>query len=351
MKTGRTLSELAQELTRQATSKKDYVADTRALQTRAFDNSGTPQVILDGVGGGLPLRQTAHEQMSSTLGIPKSYYDRLLNQAPDLLVKNINHWLLATPSRKLVRTLDGGVRAILSDRYRPLDNLDLAEAVLPKLESLGATVLSGEVTEKRFYLKAVTPKISGEVKKDDIIQAGLVVSNSEIGAGALKIEEMSYRLICLNGAIHEQAVRRTHTGRKSSYSESELLEHSREFFRDETRAADDRAFFLKVQDTVSHTLSPLRFNNLLNTMRLASGEKLEEDPVKVVEITAKHFGLGEQERGSILKHLIQGGDLSKFGLANAVTRASQDVTDYDLATTMEEAGGQVLELPVSVWKN
>src|SRR6185369_9125843 len=107
-----------------------------------------------------------------------------------------------------VRTFDNQVRAFLSDSYRPLDNFDLAEAVLPKLAGLGCRVESCEVTESRFYLKAVTERISGEVKKGDVVQAGLVVSNSEVGQGALRIEELDFRLVCLNGMISGTAVRK-----------------------------------------------------------------------------------------------------------------------------------------------
>lgn len=345
MKTGLELPKLAAELTRQAQSKKDYLADTRALRVRV--DQSTNQIVLDGVGGGLPLRTTAHEQMATTLGIPKSYYDRLMGQAPDLLVKNVNHWLEADSQKKMVRTLDGGVRAILSNRYRPLDNLDLAEAVLPQLQRLDASVLSGEVTDRRFYLKAATPRVQGEVKVGDVVQAGIVVSNSEIGSGSLRVEEMTYRLVCRNGAIHAQAVRRNHVGRRNSYEDNLLS--GREFYRDETRRADDRAFFLKVRDTVNGVLTPVRLNAHLEKMRQATERKITTDPVQVVEVTAKHFGLGDAERGSILKHLVEGGDLSAFGLGNALTRASQDVESYETATEMEAAGGRVFEMPKSEW--
>ena len=347
MKTGRTLTELAAELERQSSTKKDYIADTRALQVRPDGSTG--QIVLEGVNGGMPLRPTAHEQMGATLGIPKTYYDRLLAEAPDLLARNVNHWLAAQPARKMVRTLDGGVRAILSDRYRPLDNMDLAEAVLPKLMELGGTVLSGEVTERRFYLKAVTPRIAGEVKVNDVIQAGIVISNSEIGSGSLRLEEMTYRLVCTNGAIHAKAVRQTHVGRRSDYSDTDLISESREHFRNETRQADDRAFFLKVRDTVSSVLTEDRLLKHINAMKGAAEQIIEADPVQVVEVAAKRFGLGETERGGILRHLIQGGDLSRFGLANAITRASQDVDSYELATAMEEAGGQVIEMSKGDW--
>lgn len=349
MKTGKTLSELATELERQAQSKKDYLADTRALSVRPDATTNT--IVLEGVNGGMPLRQTAHEQLSETLGIPGTYYKRLMSDAPDLLAKNVNHWLQAQPSRKMIRTLDGGVRAILSNRFRPLDNLDLAEAVLPKLMELEGHVLGGEVTEKRFYLKATTPKISGEVKVNDVIQAGIVISNSEIGAGSLRLEEMTYRLVCLNGAIHAKAIRQSHVGKTNDYDGGDLLAQSQVFYRTETRQADDRAFFLKVRDTVSAVLSNDRLVTHINAMKGATELRIDTDPVQVVEVTAKRFGLGDAERGNVLRHLIEGGNLSAYGLANALTRASQDVEDYEMATAMEAQGGLIFEMSPQEWKS
>ena len=66
-------------------------------------------------------------------------------------------------------------------------------------------------------------------------------------------------------------------------------------------------------------------------------------------MTAKKFGLTEAERGSVLTHLIRGGDLSQYGLVNAVTRAAEDADDYDRATAFETLGGRIVELPRAEW--
>lgn len=42
--------------------------------------------------------------------------------------------------------------------------------------------------------------------------------------------------------------------------------------------------------------------------------------------------------------------MNRFGLANAVTRASQDLSDYDRATEFERMGGLIVELPTSQWQ-
>jgi Domain of unknown function (DUF932) len=344
MKSGRTLQELAMELDRQSKTKKDYVADTRRLKMEPGDSG----VILQGVNGGMTLRPIAHQQLGASLGIPKPYYDRMLAEAPDLLSSNVNRWLERQPAKKLVRTLDNEVRAILSDSYRPLDNLDLAEAVLPKLIDLSATVVSGEVTENRFYLKAVTDRIQGDVKRGDIIQAGVVISNSEVGQGSLRVEALDYRLVCLNGMVREQAIRKAHLGRSARGYDA--IEDAREYFRSETRMADDRAFFLKVQDATASMFDQLRFNRRLDQYREVSERVIEADPVKVVELTATRIGLNESERSSVLQHLIRGGDMSQWGIANAVTRAAADVESYDRATELESLGGAVVELSATEWK-
>ena len=81
-----------------------------------------------------------------------------------------------------------------------------------------------------------------------------------------------------------------------------------------------------------------------------SEQKIEGDPVKVIEVTAKKFGLNEGEKQSVLRHLIEGADLTRYGLFNAVTRAAEDLEDYDRATEFEALGGKIIELPKQDWK-
>lgn len=337
--------DLATELERQHKSKKDYLADTRRLKMRPTDGDGG--VILDGVNGGMTLRPIAHQQMANTLGIPKPYYDRMLEQQPDLLAANVNRWLETQPATKLIRTLDNEVRAVLSDSYRPLDNYDLVEAVLPKLTSLDAQVLSSEVTENRLYIKAVTARITEEVKVGDRVQAGVMISNSEVGQGSLRIEALDYWLRCLNGMVREQAIRKAHLGRSSRGQDA--IEDAREYFRHETQAADDRAFFMKVQDATAAMFDALRFNKRIDQYREVDKRIIQGDPIKVVEVTAKRLQLSDGERGGVLQHLIKGGELTQYGLANAITRYAQDVESYDRSTELESLGSDVIELSKTDW--
>ncbi len=52
----------------------------------------------------------------------------------------------------------------------------------------------------------------------------------------------------------------------------------------------------------------------------------------------------------MLRHLIVEGDLSGYGLINAVTYYSQDVEDCDRATEFEAFSDQFIELSPTEWK-
>lgn len=350
MKTGRTLQELATEINRQRELKRDFVGPSTALDM-------APRIALEGgveigVGGNgwFAVNDLAHEQIADRLEIPRRYYQRMLAARPALLAENVNAWLHHKPENRLVRTLDGRVRAFLSDRYRPLDNYDLAEAVLPGLLSTpGLRVESSEVTDRRLYIKAVNERVQAEVVKGDVVQAGISISNSEVGCGALNIQPLVYRLVCSNGAIMEDgSLRKYHAG-KALAGGDDGDARTWERLSDETRQATDQAFWMQVRDLSKAALDESIFNRALDRMRQAADQKLVAGPVEVVEVLDRRLGLREGEKGGILQSLIEGGDLSRWGLANAITAASQSVASYDRATELERLGGQILELAPTSW--
>lgn len=348
MKTGISLPQLAQELSRQQQWKRDFLVLDRALHLVQVPIDDQPRLLLAFGQEQWPVQPYAHGQLAQHLGIPKAYYDRLLRHAPGLLATNVNHWLHTSTARRMIRTLDGAVRAYLSERYRPLDHADLAEAVLPVLaEDPQLEVASCQITDTHLYLKATTPRLTAEVTPGDVVQAGLVVSNSEVGAGSVRIEPLLYRLVCRNGAIlNDLALKKYHVGRTNGHSDDAI----QALLRDETKQLTDQAFWATVQDIVRGTLQEVTFQQIVARWRDATQERLPGDPVQVVEVTAKRCGLTEPERRSVLRHLVEGGDLSRYGLANAITRASQEVDDYDRATDLERLGGEIIELPRQAWQ-
>lgn len=349
MKAGKTLQELAMELDRQQAVKKDMIVDMGAL---SMDPGGTG-LALQVTGGSMAaqygINDIAHRQIGQTLKIPALYYDRMRTEYPELLAQNVNGWFARTPdTKRMLRTMDGTARALLSDRYRRIDNFEVASAVLPIISGMdGASVESCELTESRMYLKVVNPRVTAEVKKGDIVQAGIIISNSEVGMGSVNVSPLVYRLVCSNGMIAQDgAVRKYHVGRANEGGEDFSI------YRNETIEADDKAFLMKLEDSVKAAVNQARFAAIVDKMREATEATMEAKVVpQVVELASKEYGITEAEGKGILGHLIAGGDLSLYGLANAVTRQAQDVESYDRSTELEATGYKIITMAPALWRN
>lgn len=348
MKQGKSLVELAQELTRIQDSKRDFIAPTAQLMM-----NDKAQLVLNDQAFG--LNGWSGGQVAGYTDIPKNYFDRIREENPALLAQNVNHGFRKNANTgkreaRLVRTIDGRVRGFLSDKYRMLDAHDLLEATLPTLLDNKFNVVSSEVTDKRLYLKTVTARVEGEIQKGDVVQYGVMISTSDVGAGSLKVEPFFNRLVCMNGMVMETSFKKAHLGSRTFESNiAELLS-------DSTKKLNDAAFYATVRDYIKGTMNPEIFERELNKMRDASSRKIENfDLEKVVELTMAEVGVrGENVRKGILNALASGNEgagLTQWGLVNSFTRAAQlEDIDYDTATDLERAGGAILELSPAQWK-
>lgn len=359
MKAGKTLVQLAQELERIKAASRDFVVPTEQLQAEVNDQGAVGLTFTNGAKHSFDLNNWSGSQVASYADIPKAYFDRIKAENPGLLVNNINHGLgqqvaHAKTERKtehrMVRTVDGRVRAMLSPRYRILDAHDMLEAVLPSMIENGLEVISSEITEQKLYIKALSPRLKGEVKKGDTVQSGIVVSTSDVGAGSVRVEPFDFRLICLNGMISNHAMRKFHIGKNQA--ENDI----RELLTDRTRELSDAAFWSQVRDVVMGSLKPENFEKRLDILRMAANDEIKNfDLPRVVELTMQATKIaGEGKKNSILAALASGNEgagLTRWGLINAFTRAAQDeALDYEQSIEMERAGGLILELPKNAWR-
>jgi hypothetical protein len=345
MKQGLSLTNFALQLERENKAKRDFIISAPKISAYAVDGElemafalkEQPKSDNDYFAG--KLVQTGHEQMASFLNIPKAYYDRMNTTASvELLAKNTQHWLNMQSDRRMIRTLDGNVRGILSDRYRRLDNYDLMTAMLPILMDAKADIVTCEITDRKLYIKFLTHQMEGEVQKGDIVTLGGIISNSEVGFGALSVQPLILRKVCNNGLIvNDLAYRKYHVGRKSKEETIDIT------FSDDTNTAIDKAFWLQTRDVIKETVSQITMDKALNLMRASAGLPIKDAQV-AMEITSQKIGLNQDESTSVLTHLINGGDLSSWGMLNAVTRAAQDVESFDRSIELETLASQLLTM-------
>ncbi len=145
--------------------------------------------------------------------------------------------------------------------------------------------------------------------------------------------------------VTNSSLRKYHVGRGFDIGENVY-----ELLRDETRKADDKAFFMKVGDVANATLTQFGFEKIVEEFKRSKNIPITGDVPKLIEEVSLRYALPKDTQSGILTHLIAGGELNKFGVIQAVTRRAQDEVDYDRATELERLGGEILELPQNYWE-
>jgi hypothetical protein len=349
---------LAAEIERRAEAKNDFIAPVPKFAIDVVDDKPVIQVV-NGVTSNYPINDIAHGQVAEYAGIPAAYYKRMLAEDPSLLAKNINRWLQDKPKdRRMIRTLDGTARAFLSDSYRPLENEDLANAVLPVLLDMDLLILSCEITERRLYIKAVDRSIERDVPTGkhmgdgghtifDTICPAITIGNSEVGYGSLYVANGVWTKACTNLADFGTSIRKYHVGKRAELSDDVYA-----LLTDETKNATDKAVWMQVRDMVKGAFDEAKFAATAMKLGDASKDRVPAELVtEVVERVGRRFSFNEGERKGILGRLIEGADLSRYGVHSAITRFSQDDgVNYDRATEMERIGGEVIDLSPKDWR-
>lgn len=352
MREGKSITELAQQLQDLRENARDFIVPTKSLAMVVSPIDGLLKLeFTNGKAERFAPNSWSHRQVATYTGVPQAYYDRLKAENPGLLASNVNHGLaMHKDERRLVRTYRDGVRAMVSDRYRRLDSVDLLETVAPILIESGMQVLSSELTDMRMYLQVTTPRLKADVKVGDTVQYGLVVSSSDVGAGSVRVEPLLYRLVCTNGMITSAAIRKFHIGKAAGEGDDPY-----ELYSDATRSLTDQAFWAQVRDVVLASLNPAHFEKQVDKLRLAAGQAITNfDLPQVVELAARHVGVsGDKVKQSVVAYLANGADgagLTRWGLANAFTAAANaDHVSYDDSVDLERVGAQIIDLPKSAW--
>lgn len=364
MKNGMSLEELLAEVQRQNGVKRDLVTSTesnvRMVEAESLPNNVGVVLLKDGSAelDRFSVSDNAHKQIAARLQIPSKYYMRLLTDHRDLVISQVNALFEREPASRLFRTLDGTLRAFLSDRFLRLDNAQVLEQTLPAIVKgdLQTELLSTNVGENHMHMKCLftgdelAQEITRNTRTGDprIIRPGFRMSNSETGHGSLKIEGFFYDGYCLNGQVFnvEKAFtfNRTHLGGR-------LIEGvDFEVLSDKSKELEDATIISQVSDVMAAMGTPEFAQQMGDKLRAAANTDGVQEPVAAVELAVKELDLREGEGDSILETFIKDGDYSKWGLSSAVTSvANSDDVSYERACELENVGATVLELNASQW--
>lgn len=369
-----TLNDLAQLLTQQDARKLDVVA--HASQVTALPNgniriAGTEPVLDDdGVtmtAGEYRPTSVFESGVAAKLDIPSRYLRRMRTDRPDLWAGNINGWMHGSRVR---RTADGATsqqypgddrrfllrcfkgddgqpgiaRAFLSDSYKAIDNLDVLLAAMDGVRAAGVEVdvHSCDLTDNRMHVRMHAPQIAamaptllrgyrspftGESGTDNpVVFAGLRIGNSETGGGAFSIAPELRVLVCKNGmTMNVDAIRSVHLGGK--------LEEGIIRWSDATQMQAKELVKSKTADAVRTFLDADYLQSAITRLERRAGEEVRN--VEEVQVLARSQGVSQAEVDGMLEFFVKGGQMTRGGVANALTAYSQTLDDADAAAELD----------------
>lgn len=266
----------------------------------------------------------------------------------------------------MIRMLDGKIRAMLSDRYRILDNYDLAFSALEVAKSSGADVMEASLSDRTMRIKFVSREIWDTIEstrtgsdsgnwyagglgnqkhlsrvaaksRGDLpggpgtVHPLVTIGNSETGHGSLYVRIGILAGICFNLATVEDVAAKTHLGGRLDAG----------LYSNETQAADSKAIYLKIRDSIKAAFNPEHFRRIVERAKAAKLDTIEA-PTLAVAQTVKRFDLTEEAEEGILEHFLRDYSQDRYGLAQAVSRFAQDVDDGDAAADLEQAAGLLI---------
>ncbi|WP_329431335.1 DUF932 domain-containing protein (plasmid) [Streptosporangium sp. NBC_01495] len=360
-----TLEDLVSLLQAQHTQKIDLPVEAsqmRAVNTQ-LELRNTPPII--SAAGVTPSAGTYRptgvfdQGLADKLGIPPAYLRKMREEKPRLYDANVNGWLEDDPRRFLVRCLGDGsspgvARALLSDSYKIIDNLDVLTATLSGIREAGVeTVFDGcDLTERRMYVRVVCEQVAvaapellrnyrspftGASGADNpVVFAGFVITNSETGCGAFTITPRLVVQVCRNGmTINADAERRVHLGAR--------LEDSAVRWSEETQRRNLELITSRTRDVVTSFLDGDYVRAKLDQMAGAARTEIRH-PDRTIQVVAKQLNFTPEQQQMILNHFIKGADPTAGGLMHAVTSAAQTLPDGDDAHELERQALKAMQL-------
>lgn len=252
-------------------------------------------------------------QFCNRLGIPAPYFRKCPLHLQDT---QANYWLREGVQKEgeqwLLRAREHDLRAVLSERYSPLDNRTLLDELHTLLPSHYRVDWFG-ISDESLHLRVVDPARYREVLPNDALTVGIHLANSEVGFRSVTVDALVYRLVCTNGLIR--------------------LVKGKSLMRQRHLHVSPTCFVGALGEAIECALQ--ESESFLEELQRATQTPVPH-VVEVMEKIGEKWHLSEEVQQTAQKALLQepaSQQESLYGLVNAYTAAAQRLPDemrYDL---------------------
>jgi len=263
----------------------------------------------------LTLQEHALQQLCTRVGVPFVY----LKKCPPALQELNVAWFMQNAEEekdvmlRIVR--ENRVRAIMSDRYAPFDDMELFRILAEFMDGTENVVLES-FEEKSSHVSITWPTNKMELQPGDVVEQGIHVANSEVGLRSVTIIGFIYRLKCKNGLVSKE--------KKGGFRHIGDPERIRSNIR-------------QVVDDVKNDTG-----RLVEKFKMSIIKQIEQ-PMELIDRLAEENGLTQEEYQSILNSFLSQPSKNLFGIVNAVSNSAQSIPDVDRRIEMEAIAGGVLD--------
>ena len=341
---------------------------------------------------GLRVLDGAHEQLAQKLDVPRKFYDRLLTDHPDLLAHTVGALLQREPAAFMLRMLNPlysdtmretagrmgahyAVRAIVSDRYRPLDHAGLMNVLVEEARARDLLLADWHLDDRRFSARFSGPERTvAQIREahgfkaegdnyhrvengvdlawvNEVLSFGVEVTNSETGHGSLAVRQFSRVLRCLNAYVRDEQHRTVHVGRKQTKDADTFLVSA------ETQRLEAAVQFGRVKDRFIDAVSATRQTHMAKAFANAMGHVLELPPevpaLRFIDAVGLTFEMTDREREVLQDEFVSELTVtnathpSAFNVAQAMTATAQRVETFTRRQEVEAIGWRIIEDPTA----
>lgn len=252
--------------------------DTVAVSNLQFSHqaTGNVEVIYPDHEGNIiqsRIHDHAFAHLGSKFGIPRGFLKEMAHGEmwqKDLAAHTLSEFSSNVDrDRLLLRSVEGEVRAAVSDRYRRLNSMKIFMTFLQAAQATGSRLVDAYNGDTRAYMEVINPEV---VEFDTPLNGknygvfGARIRNSDFGHGALELRSFMLNVACLNGMVGETQLHEVHLGGVIP----ENIEIS-----NETVLKDTEARASLVADTMNSIYSLTNTERMIESIKGASSREID----------------------------------------------------------------------------
>ena len=286
----------------------------------------------------------------------KTYSEELRSKGMGETYRNNIHDLLRDDNRTFrVRTLlndqheDRKVRAVVSDKFKPIDDDVVFGAALPLINPDRFEGIGGNKTDVRTVAKFIerTPSVSIQSgDRERHFHLGFILNNSEVGAGSASFSMFMSDSFCKNGCIFSKEVLANisyrHIGSRIDVRHGLIAESVVQT----TELASIRNM---IEQATTSAMSLKGREKIMASIQSAANRTIEIDHAKFFTDFGKATGLTKDETKELPLYA-NSDEFNQLGIQSAVTALAQH-KPYERRLQLETIGGNVLMMGDRKWNS